>query len=94
MSDALPNHIHRVASAVFNREIGAYFDRAQKEAVVVTVHDRPRVVVLSVDEYLRLKARDRDAMDGTELDAAWAAELGKPLPADGECKNGDRKNNE
>lgn len=68
-----------VSSAEFQRNIGRYQDVALTEPVAITRNGRERIVMLSVDEYHRLKKRDRQAMsleDFTEADlkAIQAAE--------------------
>jgi prevent-host-death family protein len=56
-----------VSSAEFQRKLGEYQDRALVEPVVITRNGRERLVVLSVDEYHRLKRRDREALLVTGL---------------------------
>ena len=56
-----------VSAAEFQRKLGEYQDRALVEPVVITRNGRERLVVLSVDEYHRLKRRDREAMLATGL---------------------------
>lgn len=68
-----------VSSAEFQRDIGRYQDVALTEPVAITCNGRERIVMLSVDEYQRLKKRDRQVMgleDFTEADlkAIQAAE--------------------
>jgi prevent-host-death family protein len=61
-----------VSSAKFQRNFGQYQDLALTEPVTVTRNGRERIVVLSVDEYRRLKRRDRQVLgleDFTEADA-------------------------
>jgi len=48
-----------ISSAEFQRHFGRYQDVALTEPVAITRNGRERVVVLSVDEYQRLKRRDR-----------------------------------
>ncbi len=58
-------------SADFQRKIGHYQDRALVEPVMVTRNGRERVVLISADEFKRLKRRDRRVMgleDFTEAD--------------------------
>jgi prevent-host-death family protein len=58
-------------SAEFQRKIGHYQDRALVEPVMVTRNGRERVVLMSADEYRRLKRRERRVMgleDFTEAD--------------------------
>ena len=60
-----------VPSAHFQRKIGHYQDRALVEPVMVTSNGRERVVLISADEFKRLKRRDRvvlRAEDFTEAD--------------------------
>lgn len=49
----------RVSSAEFVRNFGNLSDKALGEAVTITRNGRDRLVLLSVDEYERLKRRDR-----------------------------------
>jgi prevent-host-death family protein len=58
-------------SADFQRKIGYFQDRALVEPVMVTRNGRERVVLLSADEFKRLKRRDREVLraeDFTEAD--------------------------
>ena len=60
-----------ITSVEFQRHFGRYQDEALKEPVSITRNGRERIVVLSVEEYNRLKRRDRHVMalsDFTELD--------------------------
>ena len=59
-----------VPAAEFQRNIGAYQDRALTEPVFVTRNGRERTVLLSVDEYRRLKRRDREVMAVEQLSDA------------------------
>jgi len=55
------------ASQVY-REWGRYSDVAQREAVSITSHGRESLVLLSAEEYHRLKALDtRQAFPAVEL---------------------------
>ncbi len=49
----------RVSSAEFVKRYGALTDKALSEAVTITRNGRDRLVVLSAEEYARLKRRDR-----------------------------------
>jgi prevent-host-death family protein len=63
--------MERVPSAEFQRKIGHYQDQALVEPVFVTRNGRERLVMMSVEEYRRLKRRDRQVMgleDFTEAD--------------------------
>jgi prevent-host-death family protein len=60
-----------VSSGEFQRRIGHYQDRALVEPVAITNNGRERLVMMSVEEYRRLKRRDRQVMtldDFTEED--------------------------
>jgi prevent-host-death family protein len=57
----------KVPAAEFQRNIGVYQDRALVEPVFVTRNGRPRTVLISVEEYQRLKRRDREALGVEEL---------------------------
>lgn len=49
----------RVTSAAFLKNYGSLSDTALKEAVTITRNGRDRLVLVSVEEYERLKRRDR-----------------------------------
>ncbi len=51
-----------VSSVEFQRNFGRYQDVALTEPVTVTRNGRERLVVLSADEYHRLKKRDRQVL--------------------------------
>ncbi|MGH8477547.1 MAG: type II toxin-antitoxin system Phd/YefM family antitoxin [Methylococcales bacterium] len=60
-----------VTSAEFQRNFGRYQDVALTEPVAITRNGRECIVMLSVDEYQRLKRRDRQVLtleDFTEAD--------------------------
>jgi prevent-host-death family protein len=68
-----------ITSAEFQRNFGRYQDVALTEPVAITRNGRERLVVLSAEEYQRLKRRDREVLgleDFTEadLEAIRAAE--------------------
>ena len=44
----------RVSATEFKNNIGAYSDAAMSEPVIITSHQRDRLVLLSADEYRRL----------------------------------------
>jgi len=72
----------KVASAEFQKNIGRYQDVALTEPVLVTRNGRERTVLISAQEYQRLKRRDRRVMgieDFTEEDIA-AIERAEPPP--------------
>ena len=49
----------RVGATTLVRKFGHYQDLALKEPVAITSNGRERVVLISADEYRRLKRRDR-----------------------------------
>jgi prevent-host-death family protein len=49
----------RVSSTEFQREVGRFQDVALVEPVVVTRNGRDRTVMISAEEYKRLRAGDR-----------------------------------
>jgi prevent-host-death family protein len=60
-----------VSAANFQRKIAHYQDRALVEPIMVTHNGRERLVLMSAEEYRRLKRRDRQVMgleDFTEAD--------------------------
>jgi prevent-host-death family protein len=57
-----------VTSAEFQKGFGRYREAAQREPVTITNHGRESLVLLSVDEYRRLKRRDRVAIRVEDLD--------------------------
>jgi prevent-host-death family protein len=56
-----------VTAAEFQRHFGRYQDEALTQPVAITRNGRERVVMISIDEYRRLKRRDREVL--------WAGEL-------------------
>ena len=60
----------RVTTADFIKHYGSLADRALAEPVTITKNGRDRLVVISADEFARLKSRDRTAVRPEELSAA------------------------
>ena len=63
----------RVPAGEFQRHIGRYQDIALTQPVAVTRNRRERTVLISAEEYARLKRRDRQVLtlaDFTEADIA------------------------
>jgi prevent-host-death family protein len=74
----------KVSSAEFQKNIGRYQDVALVEPVTVTKNGRDRTVLLSVEEYQRLKRRDRRVMalsDFTDKDIAAIERASPPAEA-------------
>ena len=59
--------MHRVSSTEFQRKVGLYQDMALSEPLTVTRNGRDKIVVLSAEEYGRLKRRDREVLRVEEL---------------------------
>jgi PHD/YefM family antitoxin component YafN of YafNO toxin-antitoxin module len=57
----------RVSSTEFGKEVGRYQDMALAQPVIVTRNGRDRTVMISADEYIRLKRRDRQVFTVGEL---------------------------
>jgi PHD/YefM family antitoxin component YafN of YafNO toxin-antitoxin module len=49
----------KVSTADFIKNYGTLADKALTEPVIITKNGRDRLVILSADEYARLKRRDR-----------------------------------
>lgn len=56
-----------VPAAEVQRHFGLYQDKALSQPVSVTRNGRARVVMISAEEYQRLKRRDRQAMKVEDL---------------------------
>lgn len=64
-----------VTSADFQRGFGRYREVAQREPVVINSHGRDSLVLLSAEEYRRLKRLDREPLHPWELGEADVAAL-------------------
>ena len=60
----------KVSSTEFIKTPGAFQDRAQREPVMIMKHNREHTVLLSAEEYHRLKRRDRQVFRTGELSEA------------------------
>lgn len=56
-----------VSAAEFQRNIGKYQDIALTKPVAITKNGRERTVLLSAEEYARLRRRDRRVLAAEEL---------------------------
>lgn len=73
----------KVSSTEFIRTPGAFQDQAQREPVMIMKHNREHAVLLSAQEYHRLKRRDRLVFRTGELsDADVAAIAAAEAPAE------------
>jgi prevent-host-death family protein len=61
--------ITRVSAAEFQRAFGLLSDRAIGQPLAITKHGRDHLVLLSADEYARLKRRDRRVFATDQLTA-------------------------
>ncbi len=74
----------RVSAAEFQRNFGLYQDNALREPVIVTRNGRERTVLISTEEYSRLKRRDREVLgleDFTDEDIAAIEKSAAPPEA-------------
>ena len=67
----------KVTSSQFIRNVGQYQDWAQREPVVVVKHNREHTVLLSADEYRRLRRRARLVRRIEELSEAEIAAISR-----------------
>ena len=87
--------MQRITSRAFQRNFGRFQDEALKSPLSITRNGRDRLVILSVDEYERLKRRDRQALAVEELAEAEIEAIGDGEPPaeadeyDGELTAGD-----
>ena len=65
----------RITASEFQKHFGRYHDKALQEPVVIKKHNRPSVVVVSYEEYERLKQRDRQVYAAHETPAHWLEAL-------------------
>jgi prevent-host-death family protein len=63
------NDMIRISATEFGKEVGRYQDAAMTQPVIVTRNGRDRTVMISADEYQRLKRRDRQVFDTADLPA-------------------------
>lgn len=61
------NDMIRVSATEFSKEVGRYQDAALSQPVVVTRNGRDRTVMISAEEYQRLKRRDRQVISAGEM---------------------------
>lgn len=73
----------RVPASRFQREFGRLRGVAHREAVIVTSHGRDDVVLLSAEEYQRLRSLDRRAIHVSEFTDEELATLDRvEIPAE------------
>ena len=71
----------KVSAAEFQRNIGRYQDLAQRQAVAVTRNGRESCVLISTEEYRRLKRRDREVLGIEDFSEADAEAVRKAQPS-------------
>jgi prevent-host-death family protein len=80
----------RVTSTEFGKEVGRYQDAALSQPVVVTRNGRDRTVMISADEYRRLKRRDREVLGIEDFSDADIEAVRRAEPsAEAEAFNGE-----
>jgi prevent-host-death family protein len=67
--------VKKVSAAEFQNNFGRYADAARSSPVIVTRYGRDELVVLSAEEYARLRAGDRRVIVLNETTTSEAAEL-------------------
>lgn len=75
----------RVSATEFRNNIGTFSDAAMNEPVIITSHERDRLVLISADEYRRLtgtgedprEARRRELREGADYHRETIVELAK-----------------
>ena len=63
--------VTKVSASEFQQAFGALSDKARHEPVVITKHGRDSLVVMSAEEWQRLKRRDRQVGLTAELPDEW-----------------------
>jgi len=53
----------RVTSTEFQQNVGAYSDTALREPVIITSHNRDRLVLMGMEDYNRLRKLDDEITD-------------------------------
>jgi PHD/YefM family antitoxin component YafN of YafNO toxin-antitoxin module len=61
------NEMVRVTAGEFGREVGRFQDLALTRPVIITRNGRDRTVMISVEEYRRLKRRDRRVLGAEDF---------------------------
>jgi prevent-host-death family protein len=73
----------RVTASEFQNAFGMLSDKARHEPVVITKHGRDSLVVMPVEEWERLKRRDRQVGLTSELSDEWVDAIrGAAVPAE------------
>jgi prevent-host-death family protein len=72
--------MRRISSTDFQKKIGLYQDLALAEPLTITRNGRDKFVLLSVEEYDRLKHRDRQVLRVEELSSADLEAIARATP--------------
>ena len=73
--------MNRVTSNEFQKKFASYKAKAHREAIIITSHGQDDLVLISADEYNRLRQLDQKAAYVHELPEAVINELGTvPIP--------------
>jgi prevent-host-death family protein len=76
----------KVTAGEFQREFGRYRTVAQREAVVITNHGREDVVLISADDYARLRRYEQKALHVSELDDKTLERMRRSRPSKAAAK--------
>ena len=71
----------RISSTEFSKELGRYQDAALSEPVIVTRNGRDRTVTISIEEFRRLKRRDRESLRAEDFSEADVEAIRKSEPS-------------
>jgi prevent-host-death family protein len=66
----------RVTATEFQSAVGRVSDKALREPVTITKQGRDHLVLLSAEEYMRMKRRDRKVYHISELLDEWVEAVG------------------
>ena len=81
----------RVTASEFQNSFGVLSDKARRHPVVITKHGHDSLVVLPVEEWERLKRRDRHVGLTSEASDAWIEAVRKaPPPPEYSAADDDR----
>jgi prevent-host-death family protein len=71
--------MERFTSQDLQRKLGELQDKALVSPICITNRGRDRLVLLSIEEYERLKSRDRQSLAVEKLPQEFIDELRKPI---------------
>ena len=58
--------MHRVSSTEFQQAVGNYSDEAVRSPVIITRHNRDKLVLMSIQEFQRLKDCEKKMRNDTD----------------------------